>query len=295
MVSGRAGMTSLVALATLALAATAASAATTVGQTGNTGSGCSGSGFTFLQDTVAGPPAYEAPTGGVITSWSHDAGTGTLQMRLKLYRRTANPDQYSVVRQSEPETPQPGGLRTFPTRITVSSGDLLGLSLLSGTGASACIFTTSATADRARQASGDPTVGSILSGPYNGANSRRVNVSAQLEPDADADGFGDETQDQCATDPSTQGICPVTDPPDTPPPGGEPAAKCVVPTINKGASSRVVADKLEAAGCALGDVTKKFSRKVKRGKLIKLKTRAGIELPAGAEVDAVFSKGKRKR
>ncbi len=81
----------------------------------------------------------------------------------------------------------------------------------------------------------------------------------------------------------------------TPPGGGEPTPRCVVPKIGKGASSRVVADKLEAAGCALGEVKRKFSRTVKRGKLIKLKTSAGTELPAGSEVDAVFSKGKRKR
>ena len=33
---------------------------------------------------------------------------------------------------------------------------------------------------------------------------------ARLEADADRDGFGDETQDQCPTDASTQGACPVT-------------------------------------------------------------------------------------
>lgn len=36
-----------------------------------------------------------------------------------------------------------------------------------------------------------------------------VNVSAVLEADTDGDGFGDETQDQCPTDPSTQGPCPT--------------------------------------------------------------------------------------
>ena len=63
----------------------------------------------------------------------------------------------------------------------------------------------------------------------------------------------------------------------------------------KGTSASSVSDKLKAAGCALGDVTKKFSRKVKRGKLIKLKTTAATELPAGSAVDAVFSKGKPKK
>jgi hypothetical protein len=79
------------------------------------------------------------------------------------------------------------------------------------------------------------------------------------------------------------------------PPGGEPAAKCVVPKVDKGSAKATVRTKLAAADCALGDVTKKFSRKVKRGKLIKLKAKEGTELAAGANVAAVFSKGKRKR
>jgi beta-lactam-binding protein with PASTA domain len=68
-----------------------------------------------------------------------------------------------------------------------------------------------------------------------------------------------------------------------------------VPKVAKGSSKATVRTKLASAHCALGDVTKKFSRKVKRGKLIKLKTKDGTELAAGAKVAAVFSKGKPKR
>src|SRR5581483_12213205 len=35
-----------------------------------------------------------------------------------------------------------------------------------------------------------------------------LDISAQLEPDADHDGYGDQTQDKCYTDPSTQLACP---------------------------------------------------------------------------------------
>jgi hypothetical protein len=37
-------------------------------------------------------------------------------------------------------------------------------------------------------------------------------VAAVIEPDADGDGFGDETQDQCPTQKTTQGACDVTPP-----------------------------------------------------------------------------------
>jgi hypothetical protein len=35
----------------------------------------------------------------------------------------------------------------------------------------------------------------------------QFDVSAKLEPDADHDGFGDETQDQCPASAATQGAC----------------------------------------------------------------------------------------
>jgi hypothetical protein len=40
----------------------------------------------------------------------------------------------------------------------------------------------------------------------------QLDVSAQLEPDADSDGFGDQTQDACPDDQAVQaGACPIPD------------------------------------------------------------------------------------
>ena len=56
-------------------------------------------------------------------------------------------------------------------------------------------------------------------------------VSARLEADADNDGFGDESQDQCPTDARTQGACPSqgpgtpANPVIAPPPGGPDSTK----------------------------------------------------------------------
>ncbi len=199
----------LVGLTILAVASVAspASAASVVGQTGNTGGGCLGSGYTFVQDTVAGPPAYAMPSAGVITSWSHQAGSGNHTMRMKVYRETIVPDEFFVVGESAVEQLAPNGLRTFATRVAVDAGDLLGLSVVSGTGSSACLFVTAAVTDRALQASGDPPIGTTLTGPYNPASNRRVNVAVTLEADADRDGFGDETQDGCPSDVARQDDC----------------------------------------------------------------------------------------
>ena len=53
----------------------------------------------------------------------------------------------------------------------------------------------------------DPPIGSSVS--FGTVGGFLLNLAATVEPDADHDGFGDETQDQCATDGTTQGPCPV--------------------------------------------------------------------------------------
>ena len=66
-----------------------------------------------------------------------------------------------------------------------------------------------------------------------------------------------------------------------------------MPEIARGASLKLVQGRLTEAGCGLGTVTKKFSRRVKRGRLIRLKAEVGTKLTPGAEVPAVFSKGRK--
>jgi Ca2+-binding RTX toxin-like protein len=69
----------------------------------------------------------------------------------------------------------------------------------------------------------------------------RIDIAAKVEPDSDRDGFGDETQDQCPTNATVQGPCPL---PPAPPPTcrGKPAT--VVGTsgndVRKGTSGKDV-------------------------------------------------------
>jgi RTX calcium-binding nonapeptide repeat (4 copies) len=53
----------------------------------------------------------------------------------------------------------------------------------------------------------------------------RILIAANVEPDSDHDGFGDETQDQCPTNATTQGPCPAPGAVAAPPPTckGKPA------------------------------------------------------------------------
>jgi hypothetical protein len=190
------------------LAAPTANASVTVGQASNTGFNCGSFGYTLVQDAIAAPPAYTVPAGGgVLTSWSHAANAdASTTLRLKTYRRTANPARFITVGQSlSSPVVTPNTLNTFPTRIRVRAADILGLSVLSGA-TPACVF-TAAGGDAVRQASGDPAVGSVptFGGQLGGS---RVNVSAVLEQDADRDDFGDETQDKCLGTRGTFNGCP---------------------------------------------------------------------------------------
>ena len=53
--------------------------------------------------------------------------------------------------------------------------------------------------------SDDPPLGTTIA--YETGSGELFDLSAQLEPDADRDGFGDDTQDGCPRDAVTQGPC----------------------------------------------------------------------------------------
>ena len=173
-----------------------ASARVTIGATGGSGAADCPPDFTWAQDSTAvGSPTYVVPAGGgVITSWSHDRGpaSATAQLRLKVFRKTA-PNTYLTVGQSDFETLAAPGVNTFPTRVEVQGGDILGFRIT--TAAISCRRTGNT--DDLAVASGplqpDPPVGSSVS--FGTVGAYLLNLAATVEPDCDHDGLGDETQD----------------------------------------------------------------------------------------------------
>jgi hypothetical protein len=174
------------------VSASSAGAVTTIGQTfAPTKSVCSGA-ATFVQEaTPAGE--YTVPFAGVIASWSYQAGnTPPTQLKLKIVHRNFF-NNYTIVRESAMQAGlTPNALGTFPTRIPVQAGDRLGLfaNLVAD-----CVNGNPASGYAAADVSGDQAVGSTSN--YGPDAMERLDVSAVLEPDADNDGFGDETQDNC--------------------------------------------------------------------------------------------------
>src|SRR4051812_24127212 len=105
--------------------APSALASTQIGQTFVPDSGY-GAG-TYLQSvTPAGE--YSAPSAGVITSWSYQAGgSPALIIKLKV-ARSAGGDDITIVGESASKSPVLDALNTYTdVRIPVQSGDFIGL------------------------------------------------------------------------------------------------------------------------------------------------------------------------
>jgi hypothetical protein len=183
------------------LAPSSGLAATTIGQTFVPDSGY-GAG-TYLQSvTPAGE--YSAPSAGVITSWSYQAGSSpALILKLKV-ARSAGGDDITIVGESASKSPVLDQLNTYTdVRIPVQSGDFIGL------------YNDTLNGLLSRDTPGYATHSLVGEDPSPGDTDTyigpsplpQIDVSAKVEPDCDGDQFGDETQDSdtssCPPPPST--------------------------------------------------------------------------------------------
>jgi hypothetical protein len=235
----RKGRIVLLAATGLALALPAsASAATVIGQTGTPHGD-----IVMLPDNQAfvqsptdpddGAAVYRAPSRGVITSWSAMANASVNRTLKLLVLRFNGGDSYNVIARDGPRTlALTNQLNTFPVQIPIEAGDQIGNYSPDGqpAGLSSGLFTGVA-GELVRTDDGEP--GAVFTWDASNYASNRVNVAATLEPDADSDGFGDETQDQCPSLAATQGVCPVTAAAPVP----QPKPKCKKPKRKKGKAS----------------------------------------------------------
>ncbi|HXS32971.1 MAG TPA: hypothetical protein VN758_04250 [Solirubrobacterales bacterium] len=152
-------------------------------------------------ESPGNPLSLTVATSGVITNWRVNTKSVVqgISEKLKVLRgSTTNPQ---VVGESGSE-PIVGTQNIFKTRIPVDSGDRLGV--FGPAGFLAC---TGGGTDTIVSYTGDVPVGANASwkGPIAGP---KLAVSAFIEPDADGDGYGDETQDLCLQNPNLHTACP---------------------------------------------------------------------------------------
>jgi hypothetical protein len=158
---------------------------------------------TQLVRASARPEPLTVPADGVVTKWRVNVAFPTLEsfpMQLRVFRPLGG-NAYTVAGASGLGVAG-GGINIFETRIPVRAGDRF------GTAGNRVLYCDS-------ESSGDliGRVGSILAVGAeaefdNQEEGLLVAGTAIVEPDADGDGYGDETQDLCPQSAITQAPCP---------------------------------------------------------------------------------------
>jgi hypothetical protein len=196
--------TALAALASLALASHA-SASIEIGShcVGDTYSG--NATLVQIANDPADPLPAAAPSAGVITSWSVNVPPlgFAIPEKLKVMRPGATPNQFTTVAESGFEAVL--GPASFEARIPVQAGDRLGVYASDSSGPLFCSI-TGHEGDVLGSAAGDTPAGATRS--FLPAENNQLAMAAKIEPDADGDGYGDETQDRCPQSPASQSPCP---------------------------------------------------------------------------------------
>jgi hypothetical protein len=158
-----------------------------------------------------------APVGGILTSvrlkTEGAAGSGVIQILTQTSH--PNPNDY-VFANTAPEIPitvtagpSPGHVTEVLTRRPIVAGQKLSVDLDDGT---STILDAYHDASAECAFAGSNPVGTPTTYSIGGCNENLPLISGTIEADADGDGFGDDTQDQCPTNASTQGPCPTTAP-----------------------------------------------------------------------------------
>lgn len=152
-----------------------------------------------------------APYDGGIVRWrvkSDGAGNSPVALQVVSWPPEG---LISAVAASQPEEVA-DGVNTFPTRLPIAGGDLIAIECCKEPGER--IFSSGLLGQAFGMQQGSalvpgapPVQASVIL--MNG----EVLVNADIEADEDGDGYGDETQDACPSDASTQGECPPPPPP----------------------------------------------------------------------------------
>jgi hypothetical protein len=209
-----AGLMAGALMAVSAISAASASAATEFGDS------CVGNRLTqtnpiVLFDVSApeDPLPLTAPSAGVITKWKvHliDEAVGiTFPQTLKVFHSTGPNTVQNV---GEATGTVAAGINTYETRIPVQASDRVALfgsnALFEGEEAGNLFcegsIENSVIGGILGSGGGVGTTSSFVQEP----SKARVPVSAVVEPDADNDGYGDETQDKCPQSAAAQIACP---------------------------------------------------------------------------------------
>jgi hypothetical protein len=191
-------------------AVTPAVASTTVGdvESAPTVAGPAGQRYIPIADPAG--HSYVVPLGGVVTSVSAwlNAGAGAPGTARVFLARGAGPS-FTVVGGATLSITGTGTVQkaSAPARIPVQAGDRLAIASPGTDGATIGATNVSGTVRFGGGAV--PADGDVLdtSSGFSDQGNAAMSMAALVEPDADHDGYGDETQDGCPSDPAVHDAC----------------------------------------------------------------------------------------
>ena len=165
---------------------------------------CSGIGYACVrvQLTTAAGTSTAAPTDGVVVRWRLQ-GPGAGDYRIRILNPKAG-GGYTFARSSDPATVGADeALQTYATRLPIAVGGYVALTPPFSVPESTQV-TPPAGSSFATIADSPDGSAATIAGSLPGV----FLYDADIEPDADHDGYGDVTQDACPADATTQGACP---------------------------------------------------------------------------------------
>lgn len=159
-----------------------------------------------VQESIGGA-STAAPFAGVVVRWRLLSAPGGAY-RIRVLSPSGGPNHRITASSPSESVAVPGSIAkitTFQTRLPIPAGGYVGL------------VPPTFTPQPYREPTPGSTYVQVNDGPegtetnlssFSGLT-REVLYNADIEPDADGDGFGDLTQDACSTDGSTQAGCPA--------------------------------------------------------------------------------------
>ncbi len=198
--------------AALLAAAAPARAVTTIGvptgsltEGGATAPCAAGVDCTYVQQDSSGNTQFTAPSDGVIVRWRLDSGSATSPVTLRVLRPLGG-GNYTGAGTGTQQTTS-AGVNVFPERLPIRAGEAIGVDNAS----SALLFGSASPALRVAHFTPFLTDGSPPTAPTTTSSSLQIEFNADIEADADNDGFGDESQDSCLGLTGSVNGCPRAD------------------------------------------------------------------------------------
>lgn len=182
----------------------AASAATPNGQSCAASNGAP---QVMFQSAISSGTSYTAQSDGVLTKWGINTTAWGSTSVMSAVIGSSQGGQWTIVAGTPFQLIPDNAYSEFPARIPVSTGQTLGVAATNSSGLM-CSGFVGPTGDVIEYKASYLPVGGTFATEGTIA-AYRVAVFGTLEPDADKDGYGDETQDGCPQSAALQNACPV--------------------------------------------------------------------------------------